>query len=69
MNEKNDVNIELYEVFKQEFKLSDDDAKNFAKAVEIIAKDESYNTYEDYKNAFREYFVNLELEKQKSMKC
>jgi hypothetical protein len=55
------VNLRLYEIFKQDFKLSDTRAKELTQAVEAVATEKATVTFENYKSSFREDFLKLEM--------
>lgn len=55
------INVRLYEIFRQDFKLSDIKAKELTQAVEAVAKEKSHNALEAYKSAVREDFLRLEM--------
>jgi hypothetical protein len=55
------INIRLYEIFKQDFNLSDAKAKEFTQAVATIAKEKADETFESFKSSIREDFLKLEM--------
>jgi hypothetical protein len=55
------VNIRLYEIFKQDFKLSEAKAKEFTQVVEAVAKEKAEGTFESFKSSIREDFIKLEM--------
>ena len=55
------VNIRLYEIFRQDFNLSDTKAKELTQAVEAVAKEKADGAFETYKSSMREDFLRLEM--------
>jgi hypothetical protein len=55
------INVRLYEIFKQDFKLSDTNAREFTQAVEELAKEKANKTFEPFKSALREDLLRMEL--------
>ena len=55
------MNIRLYEIFKQDFNLSDVKAKELTQAVEAVAKEKADSAFETYKSSIREDILKLEM--------
>ena len=55
------INIRLYEIFRQDFNLSDTKAKELTQAVEAVAKEKADGAFETYKSSMREDFLRLEM--------
>ena len=51
----------LYEIFRQDFNLSDAKAKEFTQVVEAVAKEKANGVFEAYKSSIREDFLKLEM--------
>jgi ATP-dependent Zn protease len=56
------INIKLYEIFKQDFHLSDVKAREFTQVVEAVAKEKAEETFINFKSSFREDLLKLEME-------
>jgi hypothetical protein len=55
------INLRLYEIFKQDFNLSDTKAKELTQVVEAVATEKATGTFEIYKSSMREDFLKLEM--------
>jgi hypothetical protein len=61
------INIRLYELLKQEFKLSDIKAKEFAYSIKEVVNSELNEKTIEYKSSFKEDILNLELKLTKEI--
>jgi hypothetical protein len=61
------INLRLYEIFKQDFKLSDAKAKEFTQVVEAVAKEKADSTFESFKSSIREDLLKLDMKMELKM--